>query len=586
MRPLVYGAAPLLAAAASQAVSPPPPLVYLNKQTGKAVTCHGGRVWKECGSSCEFTCAGKPICTDSCIPKCECPSDRPIFERGRCIHRDDCGKDLSTLCTGGKVFNECGSACTATCLDPEPICTRQCVARCECPKSNPIWDNEKCIKEAHCAQTHQTFHNLAETDASSVAGDSDDQSKNFFNKILSWLGFGEVDCCLTGPQGRPCENGLCESEKGVCRCKCRPGSFGDHCEIRMIEGRPYQVSTPMVPQQKNVNVPDDGKRIILSEPDPDIGLHAGWQVCQGCADFDESVSNISSDVLEAASRNYISQGLAEHASVASFGRFSLHLMRIGAPAAILRGAHEAAIDEIEHAQLCFSIGNWLSGAAVTTDGLKSSRIVGPRAFPFPDDIIRIEQSMRKLVLSVLDEGVMGETLATLRLALRSEHMKGYRFIQETLKKIMVDEARHASLGWRTLAWSVFREENENRNGNGDKNIRLIVRNWVSLQHEKLRGTAQQQALSKTNCTAGYLVNPLGVFPNSCHHMFKRDVALRVVLPGVLTLLEAKDWNDFVNKATSVVFESSSNDFLLSTPGMSALKSALRAWKPLSQGFCP
>lgn len=34
--------------------------------------------------------------------------------------------------TQNLVWNECGSACTPTCAEPAPMCTMQCVARCEC----------------------------------------------------------------------------------------------------------------------------------------------------------------------------------------------------------------------------------------------------------------------------------------------------------------------------------------------------------------------------------------------------------------------------------------------------------------------
>ena len=53
-------------------------------------------------------------------------------------------------CTGGQVWNYCGSACTATCSEPYPICTYQCVAKCECPPDTPLWDGNQCIKPSDC----------------------------------------------------------------------------------------------------------------------------------------------------------------------------------------------------------------------------------------------------------------------------------------------------------------------------------------------------------------------------------------------------------------------------------------------------
>jgi hypothetical protein len=48
------------------------------------------------------------------------------------------------------VWKECGSACTPSCSNPFPTCTTQCVARCECPQSAPIFDNGNCISYDMC----------------------------------------------------------------------------------------------------------------------------------------------------------------------------------------------------------------------------------------------------------------------------------------------------------------------------------------------------------------------------------------------------------------------------------------------------
>ena len=50
----------------------------------------------------------------------------------------------------GQVFNKCGSACTKTCEDPNPICTKQCVSKCECPGDKPILHEGKCIAQTQC----------------------------------------------------------------------------------------------------------------------------------------------------------------------------------------------------------------------------------------------------------------------------------------------------------------------------------------------------------------------------------------------------------------------------------------------------
>jgi hypothetical protein len=37
------------------------------------------------------------------------------------------------ICTGGREWNQCGSACTPSCEDLNPVCILMCVARCQCP---------------------------------------------------------------------------------------------------------------------------------------------------------------------------------------------------------------------------------------------------------------------------------------------------------------------------------------------------------------------------------------------------------------------------------------------------------------------
>jgi hypothetical protein len=57
----------------------------------------------------------------------------------------------STTCTGGQIWNDCGSACTRTCDNQNPMCTDQCVPRCQCPNDKPIWRNDNCIAATQCA---------------------------------------------------------------------------------------------------------------------------------------------------------------------------------------------------------------------------------------------------------------------------------------------------------------------------------------------------------------------------------------------------------------------------------------------------
>jgi hypothetical protein len=63
-------------------------------------------------------------------------------------------------------------------------------------------------------------------------------------------------------------------------------------------------------------------------------------------------------------------GKTEQASVAAFARLTLDLMALGAPPSLIAAANRDALDEIRHAELCFSL-------ACALDGKR----VGPGPFP-------------------------------------------------------------------------------------------------------------------------------------------------------------------------------------------------------------
>lgn len=113
-------------------------------------TCSGGQEWSECGLACLKTCNDPdPVCTKNCVPRCQCPADKPIWKEGECVAVSQCD---SSQCKSNLVFNECGSACTPSCRDPNPMCTEQCVPRCECPKELPIFHQRVCTTEEKCPE--------------------------------------------------------------------------------------------------------------------------------------------------------------------------------------------------------------------------------------------------------------------------------------------------------------------------------------------------------------------------------------------------------------------------------------------------
>ena len=131
-------------------------------------------------------------------------------------------------------------------------------------------------------------------------------------------------------------------------------------------------------------------------------------------------------------------GLAEHASVASFNRFVMELMSLGAPPDLLSESLGAAADEIAHARDCFGVASALAGAPV-----------GPG--PLDVDGILADMSAEGVLTRLLTEGCVEETVSTALAALRLSHATEPA-VQATLQRIVADETRHAGLAWRSARW--------------------------------------------------------------------------------------------------------------------------------------
>ncbi len=137
-------------------------------------------------------------------------------------------------------------------------------------------------------------------------------------------------------------------------------------------------------------------------------------------------------------------GQTEHASVAAFARLTLDLMALGAPPDLIAASNQDALDEIRHAELCFSLARGI-------DGLEKSPA------PFPEAArARTLSRFRKLALAelavdslidgALHEGVSARVAAQLAKKCESPQIKA------VLKQIAAEEGRHAAHGWDVVEW--------------------------------------------------------------------------------------------------------------------------------------
>jgi hypothetical protein len=134
-------------------------------------------------------------------------------------------------------------------------------------------------------------------------------------------------------------------------------------------------------------------------------------------------------------------GLFEHASVASFSRFSMQLLAVGAPADLVRDTHAACIDEVRHAELCLALASAYRGEDVE-----------PAWLPFPAPL-SITPDLAAIAAETVMEGCIGETVAAIQ-AYEALQRTTDPAVRQVLQATVEDETRHAELAWRFVAWAL------------------------------------------------------------------------------------------------------------------------------------
>ena len=162
----------------------------------------------------------------------------------------------------------------------------------------------------------------------------------------------------------------------------------------------------------------------------------------GEADLYAAARGLAATLLEeqrvAARQHWTRVALMEHASVASFARFTLDLLTFGAPPELLALAQQAAADEVRHAEFAFGVASGL-GAAV----------VGPG--PMRLDDVPLHTDLEAFALALVREGCVGETMGATEAAEAARQVSDAA-LRSTMEVIAADEQRHAVLAWRTLQW--------------------------------------------------------------------------------------------------------------------------------------
>ena len=224
---------------------------------------------------------------------------------------------------------------------------------------------------------------------------------------------------------------FCEQPDDACRVDgdCAPTASGSHC-LATNDARACALEP--------ANTGSCGRPFLVagSARLADVQRSSDWLGAGARPDC----ARLSTAERAELARCWAQVGLMEHASVAAFARFTLQLLSVGAPAALVEQSQQALADELLHARLCFGLASAYAGEPI-----------GPG--PLPTEHALDLSSLEDIAALALHEGCVGETIAALE---ASEALALARdgAVRATLMRIEADERRHAELAWRFVSWAI------------------------------------------------------------------------------------------------------------------------------------
>jgi hypothetical protein len=246
----------------------------------------------------------------------------------------------------------------------------------------------------------------------------------------------EVAFCVPAPgsgQCGACEDETCQqaalqagNEANVCVCGCSfimqtcgPETVDDACCYKVLVEDQGCIGRPFV---------------VGGEPRQAVAVHRrDWTSAQA------PDTALPTAIAQALAEHWQQVALAEHASVASFARFCLDLLSLGAPPELLARAQRAMADEIEHARLGFALAS-----------AYAARPIGPGALATADPSAGSRDAAAILTDAIV-EGCIGETVSAAEAAAAAETATD-PVVRRVLAKIAADETRHGALAWRFVQW--------------------------------------------------------------------------------------------------------------------------------------
>ncbi len=322
-----------------------------------------------------------------------------------CTTDSDCGGGPLNRCvTGSDWYGDSTCSCITTCIEDSDCGEGQ---HCLCPgivDKGRAWatcESAGCLDGSDC--------------------ESGECGVSAFNDGCGWINRLECraadDLCRLDSECGPGESCMAGSEFGGVGEDQGWRCAGPNCAI----GRPLHC----------------GDEVRTAK----IAARSDWVEADLCASARGMAATLHQGQHVAALEHWTTVALMEHASVASFARFTLDLMTFGAPPELLALAQQAAADEVRHAQLAFAVASGLGGGDAAS--------VGPG--PMRLDDVPLHTDLEAFAIALVREGCVGETCGAAEAA---EGARGVTdpALRSAMETIAADEQRHAVLAWKTLQW--------------------------------------------------------------------------------------------------------------------------------------
>lgn len=170
---------------------------------------------------------------------------------------------------------------------------------------------------------------------------------------------------------------------------------------------------------------------------PELRLGSNWT--RGASPSTGDLDPATRCALEAL---WLHDAQKEHASVPAFARIAWLLSAVGAPPELLRGAQQAALEEIDHAERCFALAAGYGGRQHTVEPMPE--LVDGEPFALRDPLTT-------LVYESVTDGVQLEDFNA-DVAARCAVVCEEPVTRAVLQQIAVEERSHAAYSLQIVRW--------------------------------------------------------------------------------------------------------------------------------------